>query len=206
MIETIQKSLKQSCEPCTKYIQLFQTDYKGHIHSPAFQSLSFRGSRGYANNLIIKPKRIKQTIAVKQNTSNPEDLGKRPFRATTYGAILRFVSTTGQIKYALVQGRYTGKWSFPKGHSNEHEQPIECTLREVAEETGIDHLPEPAEYIQVGYGNYFVFSLKDQIPLIPRDTNEIMNTKWVTLEEMERMPLNADASLYRKRLKDVSVS
>jgi 8-oxo-dGTP pyrophosphatase MutT (NUDIX family) len=100
----------------------------------------------------------------------------------------------------LVQGRYTGKWSFPKGHSNEGEEPIECTLREVGEETGIDKLPDPLEYLQIGYGNYFVFDLKESIPLIPRDTQEIMDTKWVSLDEMERMSLNADASLYRKKL------
>jgi NADH pyrophosphatase NudC (nudix superfamily) len=74
-------------------------------------------------------------------------------------------------------------------------------LREVGEETGIDVLPEPTEYVQIGYGNYFVFNLKDIQPLIPRDTHEIMDTKWVTLEEMERMPLNADASLFRKQQK-----
>jgi hypothetical protein len=28
-----------------------------------------------------------------------------------------------------------------------------------------------------------------------------MDTKWVTVDEMERMPLNADASLFRKQLK-----
>jgi hypothetical protein len=55
--------------------------------------------------------------------------------------------------------------------------------------------------VQVGYGNYFVFNLKEIQPLIPRDTHEIMDTKWVTLEEMERMPLNADASLFRKQQK-----
>ena len=48
--------------------------------------------------------------------------------------------------------------------------------------------------------NYFVFDLKESIPLIPRDTQEIMDTKWVSLDEMERMSLNADASLYRKKL------
>jgi NADH pyrophosphatase NudC (nudix superfamily) len=79
-------------------------------------------------------------------------------------------------------------------------------MREVGEETGIDTLPEPVEYLQVGYGNYFLFNLSEQVPLIPRDTNEIMDTKWVTLDEMEKMPLNADASLYRKQLKAQLVS
>ena len=73
-------------------------------------------------------------------------------------------------------------------------------MREVGEETGIDKLPDPLEYLQIGYGNYFVFDLKESNPLNPRDTQEIMDTKWVSLDEMERMSLNADASLYRKKL------
>jgi 8-oxo-dGTP pyrophosphatase MutT (NUDIX family) len=117
----------------------------------------------------------------------------------TYGAILCIKSVTGN-KYALVQGRYTGKWSFPKGHSNEGELPIECTLRELGEETGIDKLPDPIEYIKIGYGSYYIFILSEEKPLIPRDKNEIMDTKWVTIDEMENMLLNADASMYRKKI------
>ncbi len=157
---------------------------------PAFQSLSFRGKQGYPTNLLSRPKR--------------KPVERRTERAGTYGAILCIKKDSGKDLYALVQGSYTGKWSFPKGHSNEGEHPIECALREVAEETGIDELPEPIEYLKVGYGYYYLFNLKSEIPLIPRDTHEIMDTKWVTLEEMERMPLNADASLYRKQLKAVA--
>lgn len=112
-------------------------------------------------------------------------------KVKTYGAILK---AGGKI--ALVQGRYTGKWSFPKGHSNEGEMPIECTLREVAEETGIDELPAPIEYVQVGYGRYFIFSLMSEVNLNPRDTNEIIGTKWATEEDMINMNLNSDARQY----------
>lgn len=154
------------------------------VWNKAFQSLSFRGKRGYPVP-FSKPPPKPHTNTTKHKT---------------YGAILTVKDEKGPTLYALVQGSYTGKWSFPKGHANEGEEPIECTLREVGEETGIDDLPEPTEYIQVGYGNYFIFQLAEQVALIPRDTHEIMDTKWVSLEEMERMPLNADASLYRKQL------
>jgi len=195
-------------EPHTAYYQasrqqqikvfnkMFKSDLRSQCktgHSPAFQSLSFRGNKGYSDNLITRP-RNKKSVRVEGNVSS--------VRTCTYGAILCVKPKTesGKMKYALVQGRYTGKWSFPKGHSNEGELPIECALREVGEETGIDKLPDPVEYIQVGYGNYYMFNLDELLPLIPRDTNEIMDTKWVTLEEMEKMSLNADASLYRKQL------
>ena len=187
MIETFTKSSSYSVPSHQNQCRVF---------NKAFQSLSFRGNKGYSNNLITK-----QT---KKAAPSLDELLNRNKRVATYGAILitKTISSVGKVEilYALVQGRYTGKWSFPKGHSNEGELPIVCALREVAEETGIDELPEPIEYLQVGYGNYYIFTLPDIIPLIPRDMNEIMDTKWVTLEEMERMPLNADASLYRKQL------
>ena len=147
--------------------------------SPAFKSLLFK--RSYKNEFVRK--RV-----------------EKPVRAPTYGGILCVETASGKKKYALVQGRYTGKWSFPKGHSNEGEEPLVCTLREIAEETGIDELPAPKEYVEVGYGKYYIFKLAEQVALIPRDKNEIMDTKWSTLEEMETLQLNADASLYRKYL------
>jgi 8-oxo-dGTP pyrophosphatase MutT (NUDIX family) len=183
-------------EPVIKSSPYFQHTFpkpeQMRVINKAFHSLSFRGKRGYPTDLLTK--------SVKEPRKEPR---KEPVKQKTYGAILCIKKKTGNDLYALVQGSYTGKWSFPKGHSNEGERPIECTLREVAEETGIDELPEPTEYLQVGYGNYFVFNLDEPIPLIPRDTHEIMDTKWVTLDEMEKMPLNADASLYRKKLKEV---
>ena len=36
--------------------------------------------------------------------------------------------------------------------------------------------------------------------LVPRDEKEIMAAKWVLLEEMESMSLNADVSLFRKNM------
>ena len=116
-------------------------------------------------------------------------------RSKVYGGILR-VGQDGLEKYALVQGSYTGKWSFPKGHSNEGETPMECTLREVAEETGMDHLPMPIEYMRIGYGHYYVFTLSEMCTLTPRDTIEIVDTRWVTLEDMASMELNVDVSRY----------
>ena len=179
-------------EPALKSSPYFQPKFSKmakttecFVVNKAFNSLSFRGKKGYPTNLLTKEPKQKE---VKQKT---------------YGAILCIKEESGQDLYALVQGSYTGKWSFPKGHSNEGERPLDCTLREVGEETGIDELPEPSEYLQIGYGNYFVFYLEEPMPLIPRDTHEIMDTKWVTLDEMERMPLNADASLYRKKMKGV---
>jgi len=161
-----------------KPVNTITTDTPCHQHV-AFQSLSFRGKRGYSNN----------TFATKRKAS-PQGTGHR-----TYGGILK----TEQGKYALVQGRYTGKWSFPKGHANPDETPIDCSIREIAEETSITQLPEPTTYVKIGYGSYFVFDLKEEQPLVPSDTHEIMDTRWVTLEEMEQMSVNADVSMFLRK-------
>lgn len=152
--------------------------------SKAFSSLSFRGKRGYSNTFkTTRTHNLKQKIPIEDYPSN------------TYGGILR--TRQGQTqKYALVQGRYTGKWSFPKGHANKDESPINCSTREISEETSIDSLPDPVNYIRVGHGHYYIFDLEDEVQLVPRDTNEIMNTRWATVEEMRQMSLNADASIY----------
>jgi 8-oxo-dGTP pyrophosphatase MutT (NUDIX family) len=155
-----------------------RTPSKAYYTNKAFQSLAFRGRTAAAPAFSRAPR--------------PKPL---PSAHKTYGAIL-LAPEGSEIKYALVQGRYTGKWSFPKGHANEGEEPLACTRREVAEETGLDTLPEPIEYLQIGYGNYHVFHLPAPLELVPRDTNEIMDTKWVTLEEMKTLPLNADASMF----------
>ena len=176
-------------------VEMLKPSLKGRVVNKAFSSLSFRGKRGYPTSLKNISNYNKECI-IMERSNECNNRG-------TYGAILCIKNKSGDEEYALVQGRYTGKWSFPKGHLNEGEEPFECTLREVAEETGIDTLPDPIEYVKIGYGNYFVFYLNEKMKLVPRDTNEIMNTKWVTLEEMERMILNADASLYRKKLKDI---
>jgi len=120
-------------------------------------------------------------------------------RARVYGGILRVShSDPRQEQYAIVQGRYSGKWSFPKGHSNEGELPLECTLREIEEETGIKSLPDPIETVRFGYGFYHVFSLNESIPLVPQDTYEIMNTMWATIDEMGLLSLNVDVSRFVK--------
>lgn len=128
--------------------------------------------------------------------------GVEKVRARVYGGILRVSHTDPrQEQYAIVQGRYSGKWSFPKGHSNEGELPLECTLREIQEETGIKSLPDPVETVRFGYGNYHIFSLNEPLPLIPQDTYEIMNAMWATIDEMELLSLNVDVSRFVKTWK-----
>lgn len=142
----------------------------------AFDSLSVRYTQGLRSSRI--------------HTRREKPL---PGRSTIYGGILYCTHTN---RYALVQGRETGKWSFPKGHVNRYETPFECVIREVREETGIDSLPMPREGIPLGVGYYYSFIVPDEILLIPEDTREVQTAGWFSIEEMRDMRLNIDASTF----------
>lgn len=147
----------------------------------AFISLQFKGKRGYPESFLKNP--VKSII-------------KERKPCNVFGGIIRIKSTNSEYKYVIVQGRYTGKWSFPKGHININETPLECSKREIYEETGINNLPYPTDFIKINYGSYFIFDISNEIPLVSRDTNEIMDTKWATVDEIKNLSVNADIGLY----------
>ena len=117
-----------------------------------------------------------------------------------YGGILHTVYE-GVDYYALVQGRHTGKWSFPKGHLQHGETGPECALREIAEETGMDEVDHERSIgtLFLHYGTYYLYECSGFDPLLPRDQKEIVHAKWMTLEEMRGASLNADVSQFRKQ-------
>lgn len=138
---------------------------------------------------------VRYTQGLRSSRSNSTSRREKPLpgRSIIYGAIL-YCSRTK--RYAMVQGRETGKWSFPKGHVNRYETPFECVIREVREETGIDSLPIPQEGVPLGVGYYYSFIVPDEIPLTPEDTREVQTAGWFSLEEMKEMRLNIDASTF----------
>jgi 8-oxo-dGTP pyrophosphatase MutT (NUDIX family) len=151
------------------------------VQGKAFESLSFRGK-----------------------FNNHHKTGERDFKRTrVYGGIISVKNEKGENKYVVVQGRYTRKWSFPKGHSKKGESSLECSLREIKEETGLDTLPEPKEYIKIGYGGYYIFELNSEVSLRTNDKSEIINTKWMTLEEMSEIDMNADGNEFIKKMRDI---
>jgi 8-oxo-dGTP pyrophosphatase MutT (NUDIX family) len=116
-----------------------------------------------------------------------------------YGAILRVLNEDMALtKYAMVKGRYTGKWSFPKGHAHVNEPVGECIMRELKEETGIESLPQESSIVDLSFGKYYIYDVKNECELKPSDTHEILYAKWVTLSDMSSMNLNADANEYRR--------
>jgi len=130
---------------------------------------------------------------------DPFSISKLPKRRV-YGGILMTITIDDDVphfRYALVQGKQTGIWSFPKGHAEEDELPYTCALREIREETNLSDMPLPVGAFQVGHGIYYVF-LITELPLIPQDPKEIGQTRWASLQDMQHMDLNVDVRIWFK--------
>ncbi len=115
----------------------------------------------------------------------------KPRREKVFGGIVK----SPEGRYLMVQGRLSEKWSFPKGHIEVGETPLECVCREIKEETGLTILPNPMRCIPLRCGTYYLFWMPE-VKLIPRDSDEIMNCGWFTLEEMKTLRMNIDANTY----------
>jgi 8-oxo-dGTP pyrophosphatase MutT (NUDIX family) len=114
-----------------------------------------------------------------------------------YGAIIRNTITN---EYLLVKGKQSGKYSFPKGHIESNETPIECIFRELYEETGINinktHNIMPKEIVRSRIGTYIYFETDKCHELIANDKNEIEHVGWYEPNKLKSLSLNADASYY----------
>ena len=104
------------------------------------------------------------------------------------GAILFTKNKEGKREYVLIM-EANGSYGFPKGHKKSGESDIDCALREIKEETGINPeiLPDMKRTIHYSMPNgnfkevtYFVGKYNDQ-ELIPEDSN-ILAAKKFTLE------------------------
>ena len=113
-----------------------------------------------------------------------------------YGCII--FSSHGRI--LIVQGRETGKWSFPKVHKSfVKEQPLDCAQRETWEETGIQLGNDYLEVLQLAAGKYFVYKLDAEPVLQTHDQEEIMDMRWVELGDLEGFNNNCDIRSYIMR-------
>ncbi len=125
---------------------------------------------------------------------------KQKIRGNIYGIIIENVQTK---EYLLVKGRETGKYSFPKGHIEANEKPIDCMFRELYEETGIElfvALPQikMKELIKSKIGIYMTCECNNNLEINIKDSREIEEAGWYSIEKLKSMKLNADAGYYFK--------
>jgi len=108
-------------------------------------------------------------------------------RIPTYGAI---IINTSLEKVLLVKS-VNGNWGFPKGKSEEFEEPVECAAREVMEEAGLDikSLINENKFIQKTESNhkstlYIVTGVNDSAKLMTASPYEITAIKWFDLDSI----------------------
>ena len=116
-----------------------------------------------------------------------------------HGCILQ--NPMGQ--YLVVQGRASGKWSFPKGHPLPEETSINCAQRELLEETGIRAPFMYSKILYLATGIYYLYTIRSEPCSIIQDVSEIVRIGWHTSNELEQMSVNVDVNTFlRKNKKD----
>lgn len=91
--------------------------------------------------------------------------------------------------------KYYGQWNFPAGHVDEGESIMEGAIREVKEETGCDVkltglLPIKTVY-QTDIPTLIVeFTAEIINENIKFDKNEILDVKWIDIEDIKNMDKN----------------
>ena len=104
----------------------------------------------------------------------------------------------------MVLGRKANKWSFPKGHREEGEEPIDCATRELLEETGRTLTGDEDDLGSPSFSRtctYFMrrTGYKDLFDCGKSDKGEVRRIKWFArkeLENLERHEVNKDVHLY----------
>lgn len=98
----------------------------------------------------------------------------------------------------IVCGRYSQKWSVPKGSLEEDESYLEGALREIREETGLKLQPcstSQLEFWAVNRARLYLLQVDNERPkLKPIDKGEIIDAIWLDLNNLEQL----------ERIKDVS--
>jgi 8-oxo-dGTP pyrophosphatase MutT (NUDIX family) len=98
-------------------------------------------------------------------------------------------------RYLLVQSRFTGKWSFTKGHAEPHDiNLLETATREVKEETGfletIHYTIDSGPY-EIGRSTYWMGTIKgNHTPTLKQD--EHTGVGLFTKKEIRALKTNKD--------------
>jgi len=114
-----------------------------------------------------------------------------------YGAIL----LNEEKETVIIKGKKSGKWSFPKGHGNFKETPLEASIRELKEETGVNMTGvKPDDEVRFNSGTYFVFFLQERVELIPEDTEEVEEAIWIYTSRIQSLNTNKDLKSFCKHV------
>lgn len=108
---------------------------------------------------------------------------------------------TPENRVLVVKGRHSGKWSFPKGHLESFENSLDCALRELTEETGVDLTGvTPLACQKLSVGRYFIFELEQEVVPSIQDTREVEEAAWLPIECLRQMDCNVDVNRFLDRI------
>jgi 8-oxo-dGTP pyrophosphatase MutT (NUDIX family) len=111
------------------------------------------------------------------------------------------VCMTADNRILLVKGRQSGKWSFPKGKMEGSETSLDCALRELQEEAGLDLQGfTPLGCHKLYVGRYFFFDLERELPTSINDAREVEEVEWVPLNALAERDCNVDVNAFLDRL------
>lgn len=111
----------------------------------------------------------------------------------SYGIILVLRKDNDEDEFLILQ-QWQGHWSFPKGHGENGETPIQIAIRELAEETsiiGIELSKFPSikdDYVVAWRGSnwhktvecYIAFTRNENVTI---QNSEVQGYKWATYKE-----------------------
>jgi 8-oxo-dGTP pyrophosphatase MutT (NUDIX family) len=131
----------------------------------------------------------------------------------SYG-VLPFRKERGKWRVLLILHLHGNHWGFPKGKSDEGENPQESATRELLEETGLSvssfltkkPLEEHYEFSRKGARvaktvHYFPALVEGSLAL---QTNEVRAAKWATLEEaLEQLTFDEAKKLCKEAFEQV---
>lgn len=111
------------------------------------------------------------------------------FRPRVRGA---YVLVTSDDKILIIKNSYKKGWTLPCGMIDRHEAEVDGAKRELFEEVGISCDTEDLiflrEYLSTSgfkYDHQFFYLLKcETAPEVNLDMREVINYKWVSIEEL----------------------
>lgn len=146
-----------------------------------------------------------------------QSLASQGIREVSAGGVVYRQSPEG-YQFVLILDAYD-KWTFPKGHVDESEDPEQAAIREIKEETGLEHVVladylgdtevkvhKPGEKPFRKLIKYFLVKTEDGQLRVP-ETTELKDVRWFNQAEIgEKLGYDNAKDIFNKGLEKLGLS